>query len=295
MRTFFLTIVLFLFWGFLPAGEGLSPYYKIAETDAPVDKVIPQVKDALRTGGFEILGSYHPGNKTHLAVITFTRNDLKNTVVKVKDRGALAAVLKVGLVRKGGKTVVSCTNPGYLFRAYLRQEYSRYAKSLNDVENDLKTALTQIGNLWIPFGGTVAADELPKYHYKIMMPYFTDPVELGKFSSFDEGLRIISDNLKNGKSHTVQVYRLVYPGKDVAVFGIGLLDASNGEAHFLPKIGEEHVAAMPYEIILQGNRATMLHGRYRLALHWPGLSMGTFMTIVSTPGDIEDDLKSLCK
>ncbi len=51
---------------------------------------------------------------------------------------------------------------------------------------------------------------------------------------------------------------------------------------------------MPYEIILQGNKATMLNGKYRLALHWPKLSMGTFMKIMSTPGYIEDTLKELC-
>ncbi|MEX1383895.1 MAG: hypothetical protein AB1Z17_10895, partial [Lutibacter sp.] len=62
-----------------------------------------------------------------------------------------------------------------------------------------------------------------------------------------------------------------------------------------PKIGEAHVAALPYEIILQGKNATMLHGKYRIALHWPELTMGTFMKIMSTPGDIEDTLEELCK
>jgi hypothetical protein len=52
---------------------------------------------------------------------------------------------------------------------------------------------------------------------------------------------------------------------------------------------------MPYEIILQNNVATILHGRYRLALHWPELTMGTFMKIRSAPGDIEDALESLCE
>jgi hypothetical protein len=68
-----------------------------------------------------------------------------------------------------------------------------------------------------------------------------------------------------------------------------------GEGHFLPIIGEEHIAAMPYEIILQDKQATMLHGRFRIALHWPDLTMGTFMKIMSTPGDIESTLKALCQ
>ena len=90
------------------------------------------------------------------------------------------------------------------------------------------------------------------------------------------------------------MYQLVYPDRKIAVFGVGLMDKEDGEAHFLPIIGEEHVAAMPYEIILQNNTATMLHGKYRIALHWPDLTMGTFMKIMSTPGDIEDALEAVC-
>lgn len=50
---------------------------------------------------------------------------------------------------------------------------------------------------------------------------------------------------------------------------------------------------MPYEIILQGKEATMLHGKFRSAVFWPELSMSTFMKIVSTPGDVEDFMEAL--
>ncbi len=76
-------------------------------------------------------------------------------------------------------------------------------------------------------------------------------------------------------------------------FGIGLLDAEEGEVDFLPTIGDDHIAALPYEIILQDTEVTMLPGRYRLALHWPELSMGTFMKIMSTPGNIEDFMEGV--
>ena len=88
---------------------------------------------------------------------------------------------------------------------------------------------------------------------------------------------------------------MVYSKEKVAVFGVGLESADEGESNFLPKIGESHLAALPYEIILQDNKATMLHGKYRIALHWPELSMGTFMQIMSTPGDIEDALEAVCE
>ncbi len=228
-------------------------------------------------------------------MIAFTRSDLKNTVVKVADRGALAAAFKVGFVQKDGKTTISYTNPDYILRAYLRDNYNTYKSTFEKFALDLKTTFSAIGDEFTPFGGTVEADKLKKYHYKIMMPYFTDPVSLNEFASFEEGVQVIEENLKAKKGSTFQVYKIVYPNEEVAVFGIGLKSKEDGESHFLPKIGVDHAAALPYEIILQNNEATMLHGKYRIALHWPELTMGTFMKIMSTPGDIEDTLEGLCK
>lgn len=79
----------------------------------------------------------------------------------------------------------------------------------------------------------------------------------------------------------------------IAVFGIGLLDSKTGESNFLPIIGEDNIAAMPYKIILQGDEATSLAGKYRFAFYWPELSMGEFMKIMSTPGDVENSLDVL--
>jgi len=172
---------------------------------------------------------------------------------------------------------------------------SAFSSTFKKFDADLKTALTSLGTSFQPFGGTVKADKLKKYHYKIMMPYFSDPVTLNEFNSFEEGLKIIENNLKTKKGKTQQVYKLIYTKEKIAVFGVGLQSTEDGESYFLPKIGEDHVAALPYEIILQGKTATMLHGKYRIALHWPELTMGTFMKIMSTPGDIEDTLEGLCK
>jgi hypothetical protein len=228
-------------------------------------------------------------------VLVFTNNELKNTVIKVTDRGALAAAFKIGLVEKDGKVSISYTNPDYILRAYLGDNYNSFKSTFEKFSKDVKSALSAVGNEFKPFGGSVEADKLAKYHYKIMMPYFTDPVELNEYASFEEGLKIIQNNLNANKANTVEVYKIVYPDKKVAVFGIALKSKEDGESAFLPTIGEDHIAAMPYEIILQGNKVTMLHGKYRLALHWPELTMGTFMKIMSTPGDIEDTFEKVCE
>lgn len=275
--------------------QELSPYIKIGESTKSMQAVTDDIMSTLESNAFSVLGNYSPGNNTKLKVIVFTNEVLKNTVVKVSDRGALAAAFKVGLVEKDGKITISYTNPDYILRAYLRDSYNSYKQVFEKFSKDLKTTFKSIGNEFTPFGGTVDTEELKKYHYKMMMPYFSDPEELNEYTSFEEGLKIIDANLKAKKGETVEVYRIVYPDKKVAVFGIGLLNKEDGEAAFLPIIGENHVAAMPYEIILQGTQVTMLHGKYRIALHWPELTMGTFMKIMSTPGDIEDTLEEVCK
>ena len=275
--------------------QELSPYIKIGESTESITELSEKVISVLKDNSFTVLGTYNPSNKSSLKIIAFTRTDLSNVSIKVKDRGALAAVFKVGFVKKNDKVIISYTNPDYILRAYLRDNYNTYRSVFNTFSADLKTVFSAIGNEFTPFGGTVQADKLRKYHYKILMPYFSDPVVLNEFASFEEGVKTIENALNSKAGNTKLVYKLVYNNAKVAVFGVGLLNKEDGESYFLPIIGEDHVAALPYEIILQDKVATMLHGKYRLALHWPDLTMGTFMKIMSTPGDIEDTLEALCQ
>ena len=58
---------------------------------------------------------------------------------------------------------------------------------------------------------------------------------------------------------------------------------------------QKHVTFLPYELLVVGKEVLMLHGRFRIALSFPDLTMGTFTKIMSTPGEIEDLLSSLTK
>ena len=290
----YILISIFLTLSFGVTGQNLSPYVLVGETDVHLDEAEDMVSSALSGQGFEVIGSYSPEGNQTLKVIVYTRKDLQDITLRVKDRGALAAALKVGLKSDGPGTKISYLNPEYLFQAYLRDSYDSHSSGLKKVAEDAKKALSPLGSVNEGFGGAMTAEELRKYHYKIMMPYFTDPVKLEEFASFEEGVKTIQKNLTAKKGSTTEVYSLVFSDKKVAVFGVGLMDEEEGEKNFLPIIGEDHLAAMPYEIILQGNTATMLNGRYRIALHWPELTMGTFTKIMSTPGDIKDVMKDLC-
>ena len=58
---------------------------------------------------------------------------------------------------------------------------------------------------------------------------------------------------------------------------------------------QKHVSFLPYELLVVGKKVRMLHGRFRIELSFPDLTMGTFTKIMSTPGEIEDLLSLLTK
>ncbi len=271
----------------------LSPYFKVAEIKGTMKDVGKQVMEAITESGWDVIGEYHPAQKDDLAVICFTNNNLKNLSLQFKDRGALASVMRAGLMRHGDTVTISILNPEYVFLAYWGEQLNGQDQQIKEMSERIKNIFKPMGNL-TPFGGFEEAEDLPHYHYMMMMPYFDDPVELNEFSSFEEGLKTIHKNLKAGVGHTVRVFEQTFDGKEIAVFGVGLWDKEDGEAYFLPVVGESHIANLPYEIILQGKEATMLHGKYRIALYWPELKMGTFMKISGTPGDIKDMMEAVC-
>ena len=275
--------------------ETISPFYRLGEVSDNIETLIPMVKDALTTAGFNTIGEYHPEKNNDLYVIAYTSDELIQLSQKFADRGLLAATLKIGFVNKDGKTTLSMLNPEYQFRAYIYEGYDNYASTFEAISQKAIEALKPLGDRFEAFGGEEKKEKLYKYHYKMMMPYFTDPVELNEFTSFQEGLKTIRKNLELGLGNTAKVYEIVDEDKQMAVFGIALYDADKGEGDFLPVIGEDHIAAMPYDIILQGNQATMLHGKYRFALLWPELTMGTFMKIMSTPKNVERFMEAIAK
>ena len=288
----FLIITLFLFTTNILA-QKIPAYYKVGTVKGSMPEVNTKVLNALKAKNFKVFGSYNPAGNSGYKVIAFTRNDIYGITLIGKDQRVLASMMKVGLYKTSAGVEVSLLNPEYIFNAYLRDKTTAYEAKLQKITQDIKDALKTVGTEFTPFGGELTKKELRKYHYMMAMPYFDDPVELKTFSSFAEGTKKIEANLAAKKGKTVKVYRLKFEKSKIAIYGVGLLDKEKGEAEFLPKIGTKHIAAMPYEILLLDNKAIMLHGKYRLALHWPELTMGQFMKISSTPGDIEDMLKAL--
>ena len=290
-----IVILFFLNFNYLSAQDKLSPYFDLGIYKGSITDASSKVIKILEDKGFSVIGNYTPEKNENLFVLVFSSSELQNICLHSKNRSALAAALKVGFIKSGENVKLSMLNPDYLFNAYFQSNYIKNKEQLHAISEKAISALKEINNIQVAFGGNIEIEDLREYQYMWGMEEFTDPVKIKEFSSFKEGTEIIRRNLKSHLNNTTQVYELVFPEKEVAVFGVGLLDNKDGEKFFLPIIGENHICAMPYEIIIEGNKASILHGRYRIALHWPELTMGTFTKIINTPGNIEDFMEALTK
>lgn len=273
----------------------IMPFYNCGQVDGDIKTVKAKVITALKAKSYTVTGGYFVANKSSMYVLTFTSKELQKTCLKVKDRGILASNLRVGFQKIGGKIEISMMNPKYLFLGYLRKGYDANKTALDKINSEVKTIIKGAGTQLKAFGGSVKESELKEYHYMAMMPYFDDPVELEEFDSFEDAVATIDKNLAAKKGNTKKVYKLKFTNSKMAVYGVALLDKEDGEGYFLPIVGKKHFSAMPYEIVVIGKTATILHGKFRFAMYWPSLTMGTFTKIITTPGYVEDTLEALTK
>ena len=106
----------------------------------------------------------------------------------------------------------------------------------------------------------------------------------------------IEKNLQSSETCS-KVFVWDLPGKEVKLYGTAL-KGETGEGQFVPIIDfaqQKLVTFLPYELLVVGKEVLMLYGRFRIALSFTDLTMGTFTKIMSTPGEIEDLLSSLTK
>ncbi len=288
---------LFLALPFLALSQNLRPYLIGAETTGAVKAVAQKAKQALQAQGIEVVGEYQPMEDPNRWLLAVSSNDLKNAVRKVGGLRGFALALRVAVTREGDKTIVSYTNPEYWGRAYFQKDYPSVQSHYAALNRKLSAALHPLGAKGgTPFGSAkgLSPEKLQKYHYMIGMPYFQDNITLNTFDSYSQAVSTIDQNLSKGVPNLVKVYSVELKDKQLKLYGIGLR-GETGESHFMPKIdiaNPKHTAFLPYEMLVYKNKAYMLHGRFRIALSFPDLSMGTFMKIVSTPGDIKDLLQS---
>ena len=298
-KTLLIALALLVATAFTTFAEDLKPYILGAESSKTIKETVAALKTNLKSNGFKVVGEYMPAKDKNRYVVVVTNNDLLSAVKQFGGLRGFAAAIRLGVTKEKGKVLVSYINPYYWGNAYFQDDFDKVKGNYNKIAANLKKSMKGLGTVKNkPFGSEdgIEPDDLRDYHYMIMMPYFEDVNELKTFKSHKEAVNTIEKNLKNNKD-LLKVYRIDIPGKELKLYGIGIF-GKDGEAYFLPRIdfgNPRHTAFLPYELLVNGKEVVMLHGKYRIAISFPDLSMGTFMKISGTPGDIEDMLESLTK
>lgn len=279
-------------------GQVYAPYIIGTTLAGQVDEVKKTVEDRAAQEGLEIVGQYRPAEDGNRWVLVFTSSELKDAVRKTGGLKGFAAALRIAITREGSRTIVSYTNPEYWGMAYFGDDYGMAASAYAGLSTKLKNLMGKIGT----FDGTafgsekgIEADKLKKYRYMLGMARFDDTIELGKFSTHKEAVSKVEAAVREGRTDVSMVYRVSIPEKEIVLYGFGL-SGEKGEGKFLPVIDiaePKHTAFLPYEMLIAGNEVHMLHGRYRIALSFPDLTMGTFTKIMSTPPTIKKMLEQL--
>ena len=299
MRIIGLTLLLLLPFNQIHA-QNLKPYVLGFETTKSISDIKEKLEANLEQNNIKVVGQYQPANDKNRWVLIFTSTELENAVNKIGSLTGFAATLRVGITNEKGKTIVTYTNPVYWGNAYFRSDFDKVFSNYTNLNNHLESAMKASGSfVGTSFGSEhgLAAEDLQKYRYMIGMPRFDNTVELDNFSSYSDAVAKIESAFRKGVPNLKKVYKLTIPGKELTLFGCALSGA-NGEGKFLPIIdigNPKHTAFLPYEVLVMGNEVHILHGRYRIALSFPDLTMGTFSKIMSTPGNIEDLLEQLVK
>jgi hypothetical protein len=262
-----------------------------------VAQVADSAREALTNNGFEVIGEYSPYAGT--VILAFTSERLKANATR-SERGGYGAVMRASVTSNGGKVELSYSNPVYWANAY----------RLQDDLADTRAKLEQALGFEEEFGTgekQLTASDMREYHYTFMMEYFDDPSILAFYDSHSEAVDTIGKNLADRVAASVKVYQVDLKndseGKPMTLIGVGLTGTDeedcSSDAYIMGRIDKStprHSAHLPYEILVYGNQAEALYGRFRIAISWPHLPMmasetgATFFSIMCAPGAIEDSL-----
>lgn len=263
----------------------LAPYLKGDKlAGADLNAQVEQVEKKLQAEGFTVIGRYLPKGIPGHATVVVTDPAMQTALRSAGGSAVIASGIRVGVLADG---TVSYVNPDYWYRAYLRGQFKAAQPSVRAVHTRLAKALGEAGS----FGGDVAEGDLENYRYMFGMERF-DSInsELASHASFEAAVKAVRDNLASAAGSTSRVYEVVAASNQTAVFGVALNDPAEGDAFWVNKIGADHMAGLPYEVFVVGNKVYGLYGRYRIALAWPALGMGQFMGIMKTPDAIRATL-----
>lgn len=285
-RPFLFLVPAVLFCTSVLADTTYQPFVLASVNDTGLQEQTEKTVDALIYSGFTVAGQYSPLENANVIVVTSPE---LLEIAASSDRGGYGAGERVSVTERDGKTEVAFINPLYLQYAY------RLESDMQGVYDQLSEVLGNIES----FGAEkkMTAKKLGKYHYMVTMQRFDDPSELGSFDSHDAAVAAVESGLAAEGDALTMVYRIDIPGKDQTVFGVGMKaddEPDIDEASQLSIVdfeGYSKVAYFPYEILVNGTEVEALHMRFRMAVHFPDLSMAGkhgFTKLMSAPGATEN-------
>lgn len=264
----------------------ISPYVqgdRVAGGSAQAAAAAVEVK--LKNGGFKVVGKYFPKGLTEYGVVIATDDAMLKEVGSVGGHAVLGAAIRVGVKADGS---IAYTNPDYWYRAYFRKAFGKKEDAVKGLQERLQAALGAGSGQ----GGDEAPGNLGNYRYMIGMERLdSSKAKLAEYGSFAEALKVVRENLAKGVGKTSKVYEVVLPDRKLAVFGVAMNDGDNKDGEWIKRIDmQDNVAGLPYEIYVVDNVVSSPHGRYRIALAFPDVSMGQFMRISSLPNVIMETM-----
>ncbi len=232
---------------------------------------VEDVSTKLKENGFDVIAAYRINKKIDSTTLIFTNSIMKKQASK-KGRG-FAGVLRILIDKERDR--ISIMNPLYFQRAFLQKDYNEASakKMLVSLENAFgKLKLSE---------EKLDEDDLAGYHFMMSMPYYEDSIVVGEGNTVELLEKL--NKYKKGKNY---------------VFDVKLSDSSylvgyklsKRTSKFVKKIGTQNEQVLPYMILVENDKATILNAKYYLAISYPLLSMGQFMKISTVPGAIEKEL-----
>ena len=252
------------------------------DSNTDMNAVVESVRKKLTDNGFEVVGSYSPYDNATILVVTSPA--LKQNAA-ASDFGVFGAIQRVAVTKTPAGMQISYTNPIYMANVY------RMKSDLADVSAALAKALGNEKEFGSEKGLTKA--QLREYHYKWLMPYFDDRLNLASYSDYQAAIKAVEKNLQNNKPKASQVYRVDLPDKQETIIGLkipGVLGTEcSGDKYIMSRIDFKDVkstAHLPYEIVISKGKVVGLPAEFRIAIDFPDLSMigsNSFASIMCAP------------
>jgi len=245
--------------------DGDVSTYLVGEYMTPKD-----VEAKLSEAGFEVITTFKSIKKGKTVIFTCP------TLKKEASKSGRAHVATMRAFADEKNQVLSITNPVYFGKAYMQKDYD-HAK-FSAVKAKIESAFTNLKGS----EDKMEFDDLAGFHFMMGMPYYEDTKVVGEGSNAE-----LITKLKEYKKGKNLVFELEID-KDTTLVGYKI---GRGTERFAKKIGRANAGLLPWVIVVENDKASILQAEYYIALTYPQLGMGQFAGIASIPGDVIKDLK----